>query len=76
MFAMDQTAEQLVPLAALEAALQKRLGTRIRNLEVRVDDGQLILLGQATSYHAKQLAQHFVMVLTQQVIRANRLEVG
>ena len=75
MFATDQDAEQLVQLEALEAALQKRLGSRIRNLEVRVDNGQLILLGQATTYHAKQLAQHFVMVLTQMVIGANKIEV-
>ncbi len=75
MFATDEDAEQLVQLEALEAALQKRVGSRIRNLEVRVDDGQLVLLGQATTYHAKQLAQHLVMVLTQMVIRANKIEV-
>jgi hypothetical protein len=75
MFATDQVTAEPVQLKALEAALQKRLGSRIRNLEVRVDNGQLILLGQATSYHAKQLAQHFVMVLTQMVIGANKIEV-
>lgn len=75
MFTTDEDAQQRVQLEALEAELQKRLGNRICNLEVRVDDGQLVLFGQATTYHAKQLAQHLVMVLTQMVIRANKIEV-
>jgi hypothetical protein len=37
-----------------------RLRGRVRNLRVLLREGSVVLLGKASSYYAKQLAQHFV----------------
>ena len=63
-------------LEQLEMALEHRLGSRVRNLRLRVVEGELILTGHAMTYHAKQLAQHLAMELTSLVIRANEIEVS
>lgn len=55
--------------------LQIRLGSRLRNLRVRVEDGGLILEGQASTYHTKQLAQHLAMEESAIPILANQIEV-
>jgi hypothetical protein len=59
----------------LENLLQSRLGSRIRDLRVQVVDSGLILQGRATTYHAKQLAQHAAMELSEFPILANDIEV-
>jgi len=59
----------------LEELLQHRLGGRLRNLRVRIEDGGLILQGQASTYYVKQLAQHWAMEETKLPIRANEIEV-
>jgi hypothetical protein len=59
----------------LEALLQRRLGNRIRNLRVELLPAGLLLQGRAPTYHAKQLAQHAVMELSQHPILANDIEV-
>ena len=56
--------------------LQNRLGSRLRNLRVRVEDGGLILEGQASTYHTKQLAQHWAMEESSLPIFTNKIEVG
>ncbi|MBI2806267.1 MAG: hypothetical protein HYX68_14910 [Planctomycetes bacterium] len=55
--------------------LENRLGSRVRNLRVRVEDGGLILEGQASTYHTKQLAQHWAMEESSLPIFANKIEV-
>ncbi len=45
----------------LTVGVQGRLGGRVRNLRLLVQDTGLILLGRAETHHAKQLAQHAVM---------------
>ena len=45
----------------LTVGVQGRLGGRVRNLRLLVQDTGLILLGRAEAHHAKQLAQHAVM---------------
>jgi hypothetical protein len=59
----------------LENLMQRRLGNRIRNLEVRISDGGVLLRGRAATYHAKQLAQHAIMDLCELPILSNDIEV-
>lgn len=59
----------------LSSLMQRRLGNRVRNLEVLVLDGGLILRGRVATYHAKQLAQHAAMDLSELPILANDIEV-
>jgi hypothetical protein len=59
----------------LEDLLQRRLGSRIRDLRVLVLPDGLILQGRAWTYHAKQLAQHVVMEVADVPILANEIEV-
>jgi hypothetical protein len=44
----------------LEQQILARTGRRIANLSVEVRGGQVVLGGQAGSFHVKQLAQHGV----------------
>ncbi len=59
----------------LDVVLNDMLGHRVRGLSVEVCGGQLILRGQADSYHVKQLAQHAAMAATGLPIAANEIEV-
>jgi hypothetical protein len=59
----------------LELLVQRRLGSRVRDLRVLVRQDGVILQGRAGTYHAKQLAQHAAMELTALPILANDIEV-
>ena len=59
----------------LELKLQRRLGSRIRDLRLVVRPGGVVLQGRATTYHAKQLAQHAAMEIVRVPILANEIEV-
>jgi len=59
----------------LETLMQRRVGNRIRNLRVLVRSTGIILQGRASTYHAKQLAQHAAMELADMPILANDIEV-
>ena len=59
----------------LEGLLQRRLGNRVRDLRVQVFPAGLTIQGRAATYHAKQLAQHAAMELTDVPILANDIEV-
>jgi hypothetical protein len=68
--------EVLLPQGdSLEILMQRRLGNRIRDLRVLVRPEGVILRGRATTYHAKQLAQHAAMELTNLPILANDIDV-
>jgi hypothetical protein len=68
---------ETVPSAdeCLESLVQRRLGSRVRDLRVVVRRDGVILQGRATTYHAKQLAQHAAMELASMPILANDIEV-
>jgi len=69
-------AESIIPLAEhLESLLQRRVGGRVRDLRVVLKHNGIILQGRATTYHAKQLAQHAAMELAALPILANDIEV-
>jgi len=59
----------------LELQMQQRLGSRVRDLRIIVRVDGLILQGRASTYHAKQLAQHAAMELADTRILANDIEV-
>lgn len=59
----------------LESVLVRRLGNRVRDLRVVVLPTGLILQGRAGTYHAKQLAQHAAMEVSESPILANEIEV-
>jgi osmotically-inducible protein OsmY len=47
----------------------------VRDLSVGLENGGIVLRGQASTYHAKQLAQHWAMKESQIPILANQIEV-
>jgi hypothetical protein len=61
----DATNSRETRLRALESAIQQRIESRllgrVRNLLVRAVDGVVILEGECTTFHTKQLAQHAAM---------------
>jgi osmotically-inducible protein OsmY len=61
--------------AQLESKLLNRLGRQIRDLRIHVRDTGVVLYGQATTYYAKQLAQHAAMEITGLPVLANEIEV-
>ncbi len=59
----------------LETMVQRRLAGRVRDLRLRLHKSGVILQGRANTYHAKQLAQHAVMELSDLPILANDIDV-
>jgi hypothetical protein len=59
----------------VEALLKQKLGARVWNLRLVMEDGGIVLQGHTCSYYAKQLAQHVAMAVLQLPIRANQIEV-
>jgi hypothetical protein len=56
--------------------LRARLGSRVRDLRVLRRNNGVVLQGSVFTYHAKQLAQHSVMEITDLPIVANEIEVA
>jgi hypothetical protein len=63
-------------LDRLAALVLHRLSGRVRDLCLSWQGEGLIIRGRASTYYAKQLAQHAVMAVTIAPIRANEIEVG
>jgi hypothetical protein len=59
----------------LERHIQVRTGRQIRGLTIELRPEQVVLRGQASSYYAKQLAQHGVRDLLPQVRLENHIVV-
>jgi hypothetical protein len=64
-----------LPKEQLESLLQRRLGNRVRDLNLLVRPEGVVLRGRSATYHAKQLAQHAVMELCPLPLLANDIEV-
>jgi hypothetical protein len=62
-------------LQQLMDQVEFKLRGRIREFHVLFSNGGLVLIGCAKSYYAKQLAQHFVMEMTELPISANDIRV-
>jgi osmotically-inducible protein OsmY len=59
----------------LEGLITRRLGSRIRELRVVLQQAGLVLHGWTETYHAKQVAQHAAMQIAGVPILANEIEV-
>jgi len=62
-------------LDELQAHVRRRLGGRVRQLQVLNQTNGLIITGRTATYYAKQLAQHAVMKASVLPILANDIEV-
>jgi hypothetical protein len=62
-------------LSELEAFVQGRLNSRVRDFRLSVGEDGLILTGFAQTYYAKQLAQHALMEASDLPICRNNIEV-
>jgi osmotically-inducible protein OsmY len=62
-------------LTELEEHVRCRLSGRVRDIQLTVRDGGLVLRGHAHSYYAKQLAQQVVMEVARVPILVNEIEV-
>ena len=58
----------------IKSQILHRLGRQIRQLQVVVQDGGVVLRGSVSSYYSKQLAQQAVMEMGG-LIRTNDIEV-
>jgi hypothetical protein len=75
MIAPVQHQDQVKANDGIEATLQRRLGSRVRNFRLLILRERLVLSGQATSYYVKQLAQHAVMAEARAALVVNNIEV-
>lgn len=62
-------------LERLGTHVAHRVGSRLRDFEVATQGNGLVLRGWTRTYHAKQLAQHFVMAEVDLPIILNCIEV-
>ncbi len=53
-----------------------RLGKRVRDLSVQVENGVIRLTGECSTYYSKQLAQHAALGLVEDEEIENRIEVS
>jgi hypothetical protein len=56
--------------------LGRRMGRRLRELRVIIQEGAVILRGQVSTYYDKQRAQHVIMDEIKLQVLANKIEVG
>jgi hypothetical protein len=60
----------------LERRVSLRTSRRVRNLAVELEPERIVLRGQATTYHVKQLAQHGIRDLVPNVRLENVIVVS
>ncbi len=59
----------------VEREVRLRTSGRIRELEVRVADGQLVIRGRTSTYYAKQLVTHAALENAEELSVMNEVEV-
>jgi len=67
---MNEVAERI------EACVRRRLGGWVRDFQVLVQEGGVVLRGRTRTYYAKQLVQHTAMEVGGVPLLANRIEVS
>ena len=60
----------------LENRIHVRTGKRVRNLKIQYSSDEVILLGDTSTYHVKQLAQHGVLDVMPKIRLHNRITVN
>lgn len=63
-------------LEAVRATIQRQLGQRVRNFELKREQDALILTGSTHTYYAKQLIQHLVMGQFEGTALRNEIDVA
>jgi len=71
----DPNQSMMEELCSIEQRLQCRLGSRVREVQLRVEPHGLVIIGRSTSYYDKQLAQHIVKELCGLSVAENRIAV-
>lgn len=59
----------------VEREVRNRTSGRIRALQVRVIDGQVIIRGRTSTYYAKQLVTHAALDMAEELGVMNEVEV-
>lgn len=59
----------------IEMAVQVRTGGRIRELQVRIADGEIVISGHVSTYYTKQLVTHAALEASDDFIVTNEVEV-
>jgi hypothetical protein len=59
----------------VEKEVRQRTSGRIRGLQVRLIDGQLVITGRTSTYYAKQLVTHAALETAQDFGVLNEVEV-
>ncbi len=59
----------------VEQEVRSRTSGRIRGLQVRVFDGQVVITGRTSTYYAKQLVSHAALDTVDQLCVMNEVEV-
>ena len=62
--------------ARIGERIRKRLGPRIRELAVVVDNKSIVLTGRCSTYYSKQLAQHAALGVIEDETLENNIEVA
>lgn len=60
----------------IRSRIEQRLGDRIRDLTVSVEDHRVELGGQCSTYYSKQLAQHAALGVLEDELLSNIIQVG
>ncbi len=75
-FAFVQSSPELVELLdQVEQAVQARTGGRILGLQVRMDDGRIVVSGRTSTYYNKQLVTHAIRDAVDDVPVLNEVQV-
>lgn len=61
--------------ARIGQRIEKRLGPRVRQLQVDVTDKSVVLKGRCSTYYSKQLAQHAALGAIEDERLVNEIEV-
>jgi hypothetical protein len=59
----------------IEQVVRQRTNGRVRGLQVRVYDGQVVITGRTSTYYAKQLVTHAVLESAEDLAVVNDVEV-
>jgi len=57
---ISSSTEMLDLVDQVEQAVQVRTGGRIRDLQIRLSEGRVIVSGRTSTYYLKQLATHAI----------------
>ena len=72
----QQPARGADAIGLVELHVRSQMSGRVRDFNLELRDGGLVLSGHAHTYYAKQLAQHAVMERCALPILANEIEVS